>query len=50
MDKNVSTETFLQEPNSIKGKLSDLDVNIVVLIQDIKYLSESELEKLKEKK
>jgi len=49
--KNVPTETFLQELNSIKGKLFDLDVNMVVLIQDIKYLSESELEKkLKEKR
>ena len=49
--KNVPTETFLQELNSIKGKLFDLDVNMVFLIQDIKYLSESELKKkLKEKR
>jgi len=27
--KNVPTETFLQELNSIKGKLFDLDVNMV---------------------
>ena len=48
--KNVPTETFLQELNSIKGKLFDLDVNMVFLIQDIKYLSESELKKIKRKK
>jgi len=27
--KNVSAETFLQELNSIKGKLFDLDVNMI---------------------
>jgi len=49
--KNVSTESFLQELNSIKGKLFDFNVNMIVLIQNSKYLSESELkEKLKEKK
>lgn len=49
--KNVSTEFFLQELNSIKGKLFDFNVNMIVLIQNSKYLSESELkEKLKEKK
>ncbi len=48
--KNVPTETFLQELNSIKGKLFDLDVNMVFLIQNMKYSSESELKKkLKEK-
>jgi len=36
--KNVSAETFLQELNSIKGKLFDLDVNMIFLIRDSKYL------------
>jgi len=53
-NKNVSAETFLQELNSIKGKLFDLDVNMIFLIRDSKYLylseSESELKKIKKKK
>jgi hypothetical protein len=45
--KNVSAETFLQELNSIKGKLFDLDVNMIFWSETE---SESELKKIKKKK